>query len=134
MISNEARAERKWGRYPELRKLFEKYPVPDGVYGWSSVSDNAPARIGRLIELVATVQAHAKELEAVPREVADPSKVFHELYQLRSEIRSASQFIAGLNEELDDAMQALHRAATAQKDEQRNAPRSDGKPSFDNGD
>jgi hypothetical protein len=115
MISNEALAERKWGRYPELRKVFEKYPVPNGVYGWSSVSDNTPAWIGRLIEMVATIRSHEKELELVPRELVDPSRLFHDLHELRSEIRHASEFVAHLGAELDDAMQTVHAAATASR-------------------
>ena len=119
MISKEGLAERKWGQYPELRKLFEKYPVPDGVYGWSSASDNASAWLARLIEIVATIREHAKELEVVPREVADPSRLFHDLHELRSEIRRASEFIAHLGTQLDEAMQAAHEAAAAQEDEYR---------------
>jgi hypothetical protein len=119
MISNEALADRKWGRYPELRKLFEKHPVPSEVYGWSSVSDNAPARISRLIEVVATIREHAKELEVVPREVADPARLFHDLDELRSEIRGASKFIERLGTQLDEVLQAAHEAAAAQEDEYR---------------
>jgi hypothetical protein len=117
MISKEGLDERKWGHFPELRKIFEKYPVPDGVHGWTSVSDNTPAWIGRLIEIVATVRVHAEDLESIPQETADLAKLAEDLHELRAEIRHAAELVADLGAELDNPMQAVHRAAAAQEDE-----------------
>jgi hypothetical protein len=119
MISNEALADRKWGRYPELRKLFEKHPVPPEVYGRTSVSDNTPARIGRLIEIVATIQANMKDLEAIAPQSKESSTLLDELHTLKSEIRHATNILTNLGNELNGAAELLHRAAAAQEDEYR---------------
>jgi len=117
MISKEGLAERKWGRYPELRKLFEKHPVPPEVYGWSSVSDNTPARIGRLIEIVTTIQANMKDLEAIAPQSTESSTLLDELHALKSEIRHASDILTHLGNELNGAAEMLHEAAAAKEKE-----------------
>jgi hypothetical protein len=115
MISNEALADRKWGRYPGLRRLFAKYPVPDGVYGWSSVSDNTSAWIGRLIEIVATIRANMKELEEIPQQPSEEAALLHELRTLRGELRHASDILTNLGDELNGALETLHKAAAAKE-------------------
>lgn len=110
MISNEARADRKWGHFPELRKLFEKYPVPMEVYGWSSVSDNMAAWIGRLIEIAATIDANAKELSEECLEPLDLNALSRDLEQLRGEIHSAAREIDRLDTQINTMGEVLHRA------------------------
>jgi hypothetical protein len=117
MISNEALADRKWGRYPELRKLFEKHPVPPEVYGWTSVSDNTPARIGRLIEIVATIQANMKDLEAIAPQSTESYALFDELHALKREIRHTADILTNLGNELNGAVELLHKAAAAKERE-----------------
>ncbi len=113
MISNEALAERKWGAFPELRKLFEQYPVPTDVYGHSSVSDNMAAWIGRLIEIAATVEANAGKLSEVSLKVAEPSALLSDLERLHGSIRSASKAIEDLNDRLKPMVAATHRLREA---------------------
>ena len=104
MISNEALADRKWGAFPELRKLFEQYPVPPDVYGHSSVSDNMASRIGRLIEIVATVEANTEKLSEEFLKAAEPKAILSDLERLHSFIRSASRSIEDLNDHLEPIM------------------------------
>ena len=113
MISNEALAERKWGPFPELRKLFEQYPVPPDVYGHSSVSDNMAAWIGRLIEIAATVEANADKLSEESLQVTEPSALLSDLERLHGSIRSASKAIEDLNDRLKPMAAVAHRLREA---------------------
>jgi uncharacterized coiled-coil DUF342 family protein len=113
MISNEALAERKWGAFPELRKLFERYPVPPGVYGYSSVSDNMAAQIGRLIEVAATIKANADKLSEESLQVAEPSALLGDLDRLHGSIRNASKAIEDLNNSLKPMAAVAHRLREA---------------------
>ena len=113
MISDQGLAERKWGDFPELRKLFERYPVPAGVYGWSSVSDNMATRIGRLIEIVATVEANTEKLGEEFLKAAEPNALLHDLERLHSFIRSESTRLEDLNNRLKPMVAATHRLREA---------------------
>jgi hypothetical protein len=113
MISNEALAERKWGPFPELRKIFEQYPVPTDVYGHSSVSDNMAARIGRLIEIAATVEANADKLSEESLKVAEPTALLSDLDRLHGFVRSASKTIEDLNNRLKPMAAVAHRLREA---------------------
>lgn len=119
MISKEALAERKWGAFPELRKLFEQCPVPADVYGHSSVSDNMAAWIGRLIEIVATVEANTEKLSEEFLKTAEPTALLRDLERLHSFIRSASRSIEDLNDRLEpitiEATRRLREAAENEK-------------------
>lgn len=118
MISNEALAERKWGPFPELRKLLEQYPVPTNVYGPSSLSDNMAARIGRLIEIVATVEANTEKLSEEFLKTAEPTALLRDLERLHSFIRSASRSIEDLNDRLKPMAAVAHRLREAAEMEQ----------------
>lgn len=124
MISNEALAERKWGPFPELRKLLEQYPVPTNVYGPSSLSDNMAARIGRLIEIVATVEANTEKLSEEFLKTAEPTALLRDLERLHSFIRSASRSIEDLNDRLKPMAAVAHRLREAAEMEQYRADKA----------
>jgi hypothetical protein len=104
MISDEAYQDRKWGRYAELRKIFESLPVPASVYGWSSASDNLPARITRQIELVATIQENSALLAEATRSVADTHLALRELSEVRQELESTARLFVNLSEKVYEIM------------------------------
>jgi len=119
MISNEALAERKWGPFPELRKLFEQCPVPIEVYGWSSVSDNTAAWIARLIEIAATIDVNAKALSEEILGSVDAAALSHDMEHLRSQIRCAAREIERLNARINTLGDVLHRVYSLNEDKLR---------------
>lgn len=119
MISHQGLAERKWGNFPELRKLFEQYPVPMEVYGWSSVSDNTAAWIGRLIEIAATINANAKELSEEILGSVDAAALSHDLEHLRGQIRCAAREIECLDARLHAMSEVLHRVYSLNEEKPR---------------
>lgn len=104
MISDEAYQDRKWGRYPELRKIFQSLPVPRSVYGWSSASDNLPGRITRQIEVLATIQENCELLAGAERSVPDTHLALRELSEVRQELESTARLFVDLSEKVHEIM------------------------------
>ena len=83
MLTSEAIQERKWGEFPELRKVLQARRVPDGYYGPSSVSDNIFNQLQRLAEVAVIV----KECQTVVAEAATPQN----LRQLTADLHRLEQ-------------------------------------------
>ena len=104
MISDKAYQDRKWGRYPELRKIFQSLPVPGSVYGWSSASDNLPGMITRQIELVATILENCALLAVAERSVPETHLALRELSEVRQELESTARRFLNLSEKVLEIM------------------------------
>ncbi|GAG45593.1 unnamed protein product, partial [marine sediment metagenome] len=62
-LTLEAELERKWGRYPALRKALEDKRVPDRYYGLTSASDNMFDQIQRLLEIGIAVREYGEAIK-----------------------------------------------------------------------
>ena len=81
--------ERKWGKFPALRKILEGKELPHRYYGNSSISDNVFEKINRLIEISFLVQEN--ESEVLKRQ--EDKKLIQDLSQLENELRSMEEIL-----------------------------------------
>ncbi len=91
MLTEKASRERKWGRFPALRKALEDKRIPVSYYGPTSVSDNMFDALHRLIEIAILAREH----ESVIRETAQvvgPEEMYRDLERLRGELEATSSF------------------------------------------
>jgi hypothetical protein len=93
MLTDEARSERKWGRFPALRELLEDRAPNDRRVGPTSVSDSVFDHLGRLVEVADTVADHETELlnEARLASSGLRSQLAQEIESLRSEFEAVTR-------------------------------------------
>ena len=91
MLSPEALRERKWGRFPTLRKALEEKRLPDTYYGVSSTSDNLCEQYRRLIEIALLTNEH-EQLVMDTAQVTGREHMCRDLDELRRQLEHASMF------------------------------------------
>ncbi len=92
-LTPEAYRERKWGRYPALRKALEDKEIPSRYYGFTSVSDNMFDATLRLMEIaVLAIEYGSAIREMVP--LVGREKMYSDLRALEKSLKSASQSFA----------------------------------------
>ena len=114
MLTNEALYKRKWGPYPSLGTLLGKHPVPEHLYGWSSISDNVFNRLTRVAEVALTTKEHA----ALLLDTTDPQliqRLPEDLHALESELQGAAHFFT----EQAEVVRSLLHEAYQREDRQR---------------
>jgi hypothetical protein len=95
MLTDHAIRERKWGRYPSLRRVLEEKKVPDALYGLTSVSDNSFDWVNRLMNITILVDKYRADIKnAVPTLGRD--ELSKDLYEIQSELESCSAYFSGL--------------------------------------
>ena len=89
MLSPEGLRERRWGRFPALRKALEDKRIPDQHYGFTSVSDNMFDALQRLLETAVLAGEHQDDILAAAR-VVGPEQMFGDLQRLIQDLEAAA--------------------------------------------
>lgn len=91
MLTEQASRDRKWAKFPLLRKALEGKPIPSSCYGPTSESDNMFEAPGRLVEIAVLAREH----EFAVIETADEQGregMYRDLNELRLELEATSSF------------------------------------------
>jgi hypothetical protein len=91
MLTEEALRERKWGRFPALRKALEDKCIPNSYYGPTSVSDNVFGELNRLVEIAILAREHQSVVRDITQSVGR-EQMYRDLLQLRDDLGAASSF------------------------------------------
>jgi hypothetical protein len=118
MLSDEGLRERRWGMFPTLRLALENRSLPDGYYGWTSISDNVFKRLPRVVE----VGLLALESKDHIREVASKvgwDEMHRDLDTLSSELRSIGELLTQASRDVYSLHGLQNDADTSGGDEAR---------------
>lgn len=105
-LTIEAYNERKWGRFPALRKALSDKEVPSHYFGMTSASDNMFDALNRLLQ----ISVLAVEYD---RDIKESAKFFGwqemcgDLWRLVEEIESASLFFKEQSQKIKQLLCAL---------------------------
>ena len=91
MLLESAYRERKWGRFPALRKALEDRCVPDSYYGPTSVSDNIFDALHRLVEIAILANEHIRVVMETAQSIG-PEEMYRDLDRLRGDLEAACSF------------------------------------------
>ena len=91
MLLESAYRERKWGRFPTLRKALEDKCIPDSYFGFTSVSDNIFDRLHRLVEIAILANEHNSVVRETAQSVG-PEEMYCDLDRLRGDLEAACSF------------------------------------------
>ena len=103
MLTTKALEERKWGRFPALRKALDNKPFPGDCYGITSISDNLGNQIVRSLEIATLAREHAAAVRETAQAVGS-ERMKRDLQTLEEELRWASSQVEREIEEI----QRLH--------------------------
>ena len=92
MLSEEGFRERKWGRFPALRKALEDKSIPNSYYSPISVSDNTFEALHRLVEIAILAREHESVVRKTAQSVG-PKEMYRDLHLLQDELEGISSLI-----------------------------------------
>ena len=100
-LTEEAKFERMWERYPMLGNLLGNKSISWKWYGASTASDNIYDRFNRLLQIVALVSDNTKELnELINSKELNSKEIDYELHLLGEELEDASNKILSMHNEI----------------------------------
>jgi hypothetical protein len=102
MLTAETYADRKWGRYPALRRALETQRLPDSLFGPTSVSDNLFDSFHRTLE----VSLLACEWEPELKKAAQGTGLTEIIEDLRSVVDDL-QAMRSRIDEMSDRLECL---------------------------
>ncbi len=106
MLTNEAMEERKWGRFPSLRKALANKTPPPAYYGPTSASETISDEMGRLLEISAIAMEYRDYLkknaenDGEKHAVEDLLRLAERLDGISKYVRQAADEVRALSDSL----------------------------------
>lgn len=101
--------ERKWGRFPALRRILESKGLPASLCEQMSVSENVFDRIRRTLEIA--LSAFEAEPDIAKAAFATgPNEMLDDLERVRRELDAAMSFIEDASRKVRHIEETIHRA------------------------
>jgi hypothetical protein len=76
-----------WGNYPVLRKALEDKPIPDSLYGPTSISDNMLDVMVRLSTIATLISEYPQDVINIAQSSGD-GPMYHDLNRVEQELNS----------------------------------------------
>jgi hypothetical protein len=108
MLTAEAYADRKWGRYAALRRLLETRRLPDSFFGPTSVSDNLFDWFHRTLEVSLLACECESEIQNAA-ETLGPTEIIEDLRRVRDDLHAMRSRIDETSGRLERLQAALWR-------------------------
>ena len=108
MLTLDALEERKWGRFPTLRRILEGRGVPASHFGLTSVSDNVFDWFHRTLEVALTVTGNEPDITKEAH--TSREELLADLRRVQDDLSATIAFIEYTSRDVRQIEEAVDRA------------------------